>query len=149
MTCEEHQEAISRFHDDELNESDSAVVFLHIGECQDCRRFMHSMVRLRHALHSKPIPSIPTSLDRRIQPKLRPYPEESVRRISSRRFFDSVIHVRASLATAIIVAALVGWGLAAAALVGDKRTRSAEPAYIMALPTVEIHGLYSPEETRN
>jgi len=50
-TCEEYQELISVYTDDELNDQETAELFFHLGQCSECRAMMKLMLRLRFTLH--------------------------------------------------------------------------------------------------
>lgn len=58
-TCEEYQEMISVYHDNELSDKDTSEVFFHLGECSGCRTFMRSLVELRSAIGETKIPIQP------------------------------------------------------------------------------------------
>lgn len=50
-TCDEYQEMISAYIDNELADADTSKLFFHLGECAECREMMKSMLQLRSALH--------------------------------------------------------------------------------------------------
>jgi predicted anti-sigma-YlaC factor YlaD len=49
VSCETRQEQVSRLIDAELRESDQVALFRHLEDCSECRQFLDSMIRLRHA----------------------------------------------------------------------------------------------------
>ncbi|MFA6540915.1 MAG: zf-HC2 domain-containing protein [Bacteroidota bacterium] len=49
-TCEDYQEMISVYHDNELSDGDTSKLFFHLGECSGCRMFMRSLIELRSAI---------------------------------------------------------------------------------------------------
>jgi hypothetical protein len=66
MNCEQYQEHISQFIDEELPPSAEAELFAHLGICEHCRTFLKNALSLRDALvHTRQI-AVPASLDQRI-----------------------------------------------------------------------------------
>ena len=60
-SCEEHQEIISAYSDNELNDKETSELFFHLGECRECRTFMKSVFQLRSMLQEVALPkSIPS-----------------------------------------------------------------------------------------
>ncbi|MEW5797936.1 MAG: zf-HC2 domain-containing protein [Bacteroidota bacterium] len=49
-TCNEYQEQISAYIDNELADAETSKLFYHLGECAECRGTMQSMLQLRSAL---------------------------------------------------------------------------------------------------
>ena len=70
-TCEEYQELVSAYSDDELNDAEISELFFHLGECADCRAFMKSVLQLRSTLQEATVPvsittkAMPSSLWKR------------------------------------------------------------------------------------
>ncbi len=50
IACNEYQEQISAYIDNELADAETVKLFRHLGECAECRSMMHSMMQLRSAL---------------------------------------------------------------------------------------------------
>ncbi len=50
MSCESKQEQVSLLIDARLRESDQVVLFRHLEECEECRQFFDSMIRMRRAV---------------------------------------------------------------------------------------------------
>lgn len=50
MTCNEYQEWISAYVDNELDEEKAAVLFAHLGSCAECRGFFRESLELRSLL---------------------------------------------------------------------------------------------------
>lgn len=48
--CDEYQEQISAYIDNELADGETAKLFFHLGECGGCRNMLQSMLHLRAAL---------------------------------------------------------------------------------------------------
>ena len=46
-TCEEYELAISCYVDDVLAAPDKAKLFRHLGDCENCRAFLESSIRIR------------------------------------------------------------------------------------------------------
>lgn len=49
-SCEEYQEMISAYVDDELSKRDVSRMFYHLGECAECKNFMRSLLKVRSAI---------------------------------------------------------------------------------------------------
>ena len=49
-SCEEYQEMISAYLDDELSKREVSRMFYHLGECAECKDFMRSLLKLRSAI---------------------------------------------------------------------------------------------------
>ena len=49
-SCEEYQEMISAYVDDELSKRDVSRMFYHLGECAECRDLVRSLMKLRSAI---------------------------------------------------------------------------------------------------
>lgn len=47
MTCNEYQEWISEYVDGELHEERSVMLFRHLSECRECRKFLRATLELR------------------------------------------------------------------------------------------------------
>ena len=50
MTCNEYQEWISAYVDNELDEERAAPLFAHLGACAECRGFFRGSLELRSLL---------------------------------------------------------------------------------------------------
>ncbi|MDD8018593.1 MAG: zf-HC2 domain-containing protein [Bacteroidota bacterium] len=48
--CDEYQEMVSAYIDNELADNETSKLFYHLGECAECRSLMKSMMQLRTAL---------------------------------------------------------------------------------------------------
>ena len=46
MTCEDHQRIINRFIDHEVKAAESALMFEHLAQCEECRQFYDSIVQV-------------------------------------------------------------------------------------------------------
>jgi predicted anti-sigma-YlaC factor YlaD len=56
MNCEYYQLNISKLLDQELDEENSAVLFLHMGSCAECRSFFRVMLRIESAMEVLAVP---------------------------------------------------------------------------------------------
>jgi len=66
MNCEQYQEHISQYIDEELPSATEAELFVHLGICEQCRTFLKNALSLRNTLaHTRQI-TVPASLDQRI-----------------------------------------------------------------------------------
>ena len=50
MTCNEYQEWISAYVDNELDEERAAPLFAHLGACTECRGFFRDALQLRSVI---------------------------------------------------------------------------------------------------
>ncbi len=48
-TCDEYQEMMSAYIDQELNDNETSQLFYHLSECLECREFMKSLLTLHSA----------------------------------------------------------------------------------------------------
>ncbi|MEK6649961.1 MAG: zf-HC2 domain-containing protein [Bacteroidota bacterium] len=71
MTCQEVQERISQFTDDELDPALVGPMFTHLGACPECQNFLRSVLRLRTALSHEPHAAAPDVLEQRVMNRLR------------------------------------------------------------------------------
>jgi predicted anti-sigma-YlaC factor YlaD len=57
MSCEIHQEQISKLLDNVLDKGKMADVFGHLGDCEDCREFFRTTMHVRQAMaKAAPLP---------------------------------------------------------------------------------------------
>lgn len=66
MNCNEYQELVSALIDNELQESESATAFHHLGECGRCRSFMRTLLQSRSALAANTEAAVPATLDDKV-----------------------------------------------------------------------------------
>ena len=140
QTCEEVQEALSRYVDGELPASMESKVFEHAATCSECRGFLRSTMALRAELQADAPPRVPGRLDRRIR---------GLRRRRSRVQGVAVLrdwwNTRLPLPLPAVVGAVV-LVLAMSALLlraitaPTSITRSSRAEYILTLEPVEVRG---------
>ena len=58
MNCESCQKHISELIDNELSTNDSVKVFAHLSECQTCRLFFRSCMRMKESVQALSIDSL-------------------------------------------------------------------------------------------
>ncbi len=63
MNCEEYQPQVSKLLDNALEKGATADLFSHLGECDACRVFFGTSMRLRQAMQSAPPMQVPESVD--------------------------------------------------------------------------------------
>jgi anti-sigma factor RsiW len=66
MKCNEYEERISLYVDDELDDIQAVELFHHLGGCSECRKAMLSMLNLRSGLVRAEGPMAPAELDERV-----------------------------------------------------------------------------------
>lgn len=148
MTCDDHQEKVSQFLDNELPVDEERQLFRHLGGCDSCRRFLATVVRMRHILLCAwPVRAdkqVDHALERRLRTGRTLMPERSPRRLWRER-------VSLRLPVAAVLAALL---IAASMFVGTTITPAHRPisvervVYVTTLPTVDVVG-HRPSESDN
>lgn len=71
MTCEEVQEWISRFADDEPESTSTEPMFAHLGTCPECQQYLRTVLRVRTALAHEPHATAPGTFEHRVMARLR------------------------------------------------------------------------------
>ena len=66
MTHNEHQQRISLYIDNELNDKESSELFAHLAGCSECRTYMKISMRVRSQIANEELADVPRTLDRRI-----------------------------------------------------------------------------------
>ena len=56
-TCEDYKKLASEYIDGELNDNETSQLFYHMGECNECRAFMSSLMKLHSAFQESSLPS--------------------------------------------------------------------------------------------
>ena len=145
MTCEYYQEAMSAFLDGQLDELVSRETFLHLSVCAPCRGFLRSSIVIQQGFRDLPIPSVPTSLDRRIlhipdrdQQRTRPL-SVRIRSALSSRFDIPVPALVGGMGLLLITVSLSVWSLLNNGFAG--RQPEQEVVYVVDIPPVEVVGV--------
>lgn len=148
MTCDDHQEKVSQFLDSELPVDEERQLFRHLGECDSCRRFLATVVRMRHTLLCVRPVRVDERVDRALERRLRTGGASMPER-PPRRLWRGKVSVR--LPVAAVLAALL---IAASMFVGTMITPAHRPTsaervvYVRTLPTVDVVG-HRPSESDN
>ncbi len=66
MTHTEHQQHISLYIDNVLNDRESSQLFAHLVECNECRKYMQISMRVRSQIAGEELADVPRTLDRRV-----------------------------------------------------------------------------------
>jgi len=66
MNHEQFQELVNLYIDGELDDKQSADMFLHLSICDDCRNYMSSSLRIRSYYQQEELEEVPVSLDTRV-----------------------------------------------------------------------------------
>lgn len=148
MTCDDHQEKVSQFLDNELPVDEERQLFRHLGGCDSCRGFLATVVQTRHMLLcARPVRSderVDRALERRLRTGETFMPEHPARRLWGER-------ISLRLPVAAVLAALL---IAASMFVGTTITPAHQPisaervVYVTTLPTVDVVG-HRPSESDN
>jgi hypothetical protein len=107
MNCDQYQEHISQFIDEELSPSTEAELFAHLGVCELCRTFLKNALSLKDALVYTRQINVPASLDQRILAQYSLATKRSVNQNFILHFAKSKYSFRA-FGLAIIVSVLTG-----------------------------------------
>jgi predicted anti-sigma-YlaC factor YlaD len=67
MKCEEYQILIGEYLDGEVRNGRVTALFTHLSECAECRSMFTASVAFKKSVKGLPAPSVPSSLDRRIE----------------------------------------------------------------------------------
>ena len=147
MNCESCQETVSAFLDGNSSGEESTRAFLHLAECDTCRRFLRSAVELQHNLRAMPAPDVPPNVDRRI---LRiPSREKSrtgawpsrLATLLRHRFDVPVPALAGGVGLLFLVLGFSIWLLSRQATVPQQ-----EIIYVVTAPAVEVYGVRTPSE---
>lgn len=146
MKCEEYQEWISQYLDHELHDTTSRELFLHLGTCLDCRKFLNSLLVLRDSIDREMIIAAPKSLDVRMKNIISKRrfqlvgDRKALSRIVGKRISVSVVTAIFVLAVVITTSAFVASRFFTEAHIVEKRVQ--ETIYVVQLPQVEVKGYY-------
>jgi anti-sigma factor RsiW len=132
MTHAEHQQRISLYIDNELNDRDSSELFAHLAECGECRTHMKISMRVRSQIANEELAVVPQALDRRI---LASVVRENVA-LKRRTWYSPVWFTRVSIplpaAASIVFLIIVGSLLFYPLLTPEQQRRVEIPAELMS-----------------
>ncbi len=66
MTHTEHEQHISLYVDNALNDEEASRLFAHLAECKECRMYMKISLRVRSQIANEELTDVPRTLDRRV-----------------------------------------------------------------------------------
>jgi anti-sigma factor RsiW len=66
MTHEHHQQRISLYADNALNDRETAKLFAHLSRCNECRAFLKMTLHLHAHIVDEKLEEVPHSLDRSV-----------------------------------------------------------------------------------
>ncbi len=132
------QENVHRCLDNDLSDAEMKELFLTLGRSPARRKEFRALLQLRHELRSEPI-SVPSSLDERIQPVLRP-PAATIL-----PFPASIVRRRISFslpaaAAALLLMLAMGYAAATSFAVPEQRNKY---VYIVELPAYVVSGSHT------
>jgi len=146
MKCEEYQGWISQYLDRELDESASPELFMHLGTCQECRRFLNSLLLLRESIRRDTTVAVPKSLEVRMKNLAsRKGSKMAGDRKALSRFLGKRISVSVAAAMFVLMALVASSGLLATTFFKEPQIvekKVQETIYIVQLPQVEVKGYY-------
>jgi anti-sigma factor RsiW len=139
-TCEEVQEAISRYVDGELPASMESAVFEHAATCSECRGFLRSSMAIRAGLQADTTPRVPERLDRRIQGLRRRRSRVAALALLS-DWWDTRLRLPLpAVAGAVVIVLAMSALLLRAMTAPPANARSSRSEYILTLEPVEVRG---------
>ncbi len=146
MNCEQQQELISQFIDQELNPKDDGKLFLHLSTCHECRSFFRSTLKVRESLRADIEQASPKSLDSLIQTSSGKIDSRATSRLS-RYLWIHQRSITMSVRKAVAVLALAICGSVLLSLFVFKQNaffpeRKTPTEYVISLPQVEVVGYY-------
>jgi predicted anti-sigma-YlaC factor YlaD len=139
MTCKEYEVQISQFIDRELQSSQVAGMFAHLGDCKGCQRFFQSALAINAAMIESPPIKMPKSIEG---------PGKALSQLRSRAYLWKK-RIPVSVAALLLCLTLIG-SLGITYLWPPKQQQAQvviEPVVYMKLPTVEVRG--SVEQTKS
>lgn len=132
MTHTDHQQRISLYIDNALNDKDSSELFAHLAGCNECRTYMKISMRVSAQIANEELADVPRALDRRI---LASVSKESAA-LSRRTWYSPVWFTRISIplpaAASIVFLIIVGSLLFYPLLNSDQQQRVSIPAELMS-----------------
>lgn len=149
MKCEDCQDAISSFLDDELDDSAAAQMLTHMGGCAACRAHFAETKLIRSRIRVTSFPEVPEKLNARILAVIGQSPKVQARQSWVYALVRRKVSVRYSLAVALLAILLTGWALAAVVILSQPGIQAGMPQPIITLPAVEAHGIHVSNENHN
>ncbi len=132
MTCKEYEVQVSQFIDRELQPSQVAGMFAHLGDCKGCQRFLQSALAINTAMLESPPIKMPKSIEE---------PGKALSWSQSRAYLWKK-KIPVSVAAFLLCLTLIG-SLGITYLWPPKQQQAQvviEPVVYMKLPTVEVRG---------
>jgi predicted anti-sigma-YlaC factor YlaD len=133
MNHTHYQELTSQFIDHELGPEDEKDLFVHLGTCDECRRFLKAALMLQgDILGTKPVHTVS------------PHPARTahvLRAVWSKRIPMPVAAMLAVIALASTVAFSTLWMRPKEKVVETKQ----EVVYVSRLPAIQVVGFYPPK----
>lgn len=152
MTCEGYQERVSQLVDNELGERESPALLAHLSTCKECRRFLHSTLRLRSGLLEDAPLLAPSRLDQRVlstaASEKRYTPDRPAARIISWRRRVSLPLPAAALVMVLLVALMAATSSLWYPTLYPHSKATDRTIYVTTFPAVEVDGYYRQSNTR-
>jgi anti-sigma factor RsiW len=132
MTHNEHQQRISLYVDNELNDKESSELFAHLAGCSECRTYMKIGMRVRSQIANEELADVPRSLDRRVLASV----ARANATLERRTWYSPVWFTRISIplpaAASIVFLLIVGSLLFYPLLAPEQQQRVKVPAELMS-----------------
>jgi anti-sigma factor RsiW len=132
MTHTEHQQRISLYVDNVLNDKESSELFAHLAGCDECRTYMKISMRVRSQITNEELADVPRTLDRRI---LASVARENAA-LERRTWYSPVWFTRISIplpaAASIVFLLIVGSLLFSPLLSPEHQQRAEVPSELMS-----------------
>lgn len=135
MNHTDHQQRISLYVDHVLGDKESAQLFAHLSECEECRAFLKISLRIHTHIAEGDLADVPASLDRRV---LRSVAQRAVAPTRS-RWYSPLWFTRVSIplpAAASILFLIIIGSLLFSPILTDERQQRADipPELISKIP---------------
>ncbi len=108
MDHEHFQELINLYLDTGLQDTASTEMFAHLGTCEECRKYMHSMMRVRSFYQQEETASASDSLDRRVFASVRSLKDSEAKKYHPISFWSTRILMPLPAAASIAVLIIIG-----------------------------------------
>ena len=142
MSCDEYQKMVSALIDIELPDSETEVLFRHMGECIACRFDLRSQLELRSALKEDVPPVAPQELDGKVFSTVQDQRQrESDRPAIPAKIWQRRLSMRVPVVAVAVFVFIVGSVVLSAIWAESNQTadvRTVQTVFLTAVPTVEV-----------
>ena len=132
MTHTDHQQRISFYIDNALDDKEASKLFAHLAECSECRTYLKISMRVRTQIANEELADVPQTLDRRV---LASVARENAS-LEGRTWYSPIWFTRISIplpaAASIVFLLIVGSLLFYPLLTPEQQQRVEVPAELMS-----------------